>query len=254
VTYAPAANYSGSDSFTYTLNGGSTATVSITVTNVNDAPDAVNDAKTVLEDSTPSNVDVLANDTDTDNASGPANAGLTVIDVSNGSHGTVAIAADDLSVTYLPEPNFYGTDTFTYTISDNGATGGTGHIDTATVTITVTNVNDAPDAVNDAKTVVEDSGANSVNVLANDTDGDNLSGPANAGLTVLSTTNGAHGTVAIAADGLSVSYTPDADYSGGDSFTYTISDNGTTGGVGHVDTATVTITVTNLNGRSGRQR
>jgi hypothetical protein len=47
-------------------------------------------------------------------------------------------------VTYTPAADFYGTDSFTYTISDNGATGGTGHVDTATVSITVTNVNDAP--------------------------------------------------------------------------------------------------------------
>src|SRR4051812_4536597 len=84
----------------------------ITVTNVNDAPVAVNDAKTVVEDSSANTVDVLANDTDADNLSAPFNAGLDVIAMTNDSHGTVAIAADGLSVTYTPAADFYGTDTF----------------------------------------------------------------------------------------------------------------------------------------------
>ncbi len=66
LTYQPAANFCGSDSFTYTLNGGSTATVSITVTCVDDAPTAVADSATVLEDAAATAIDVLANDTDPD--------------------------------------------------------------------------------------------------------------------------------------------------------------------------------------------
>src|SRR4029453_17563904 len=100
---------------------------------------------------------------------------------------------------YTPAANYYGSDSFTYTISDGALT------DTATVSVTVTNVNDAPDAVNDNKTVTEDSGANTVAVLANDKDPDNLTAPYNAGLTVTGKTNGAHGTVTIAGDALSVS-------------------------------------------------
>src|SRR5687767_9753921 len=102
-----------------------------------------------------------------------------------------------MTVSYAPAEEFYGTDTFTYTISDNGTTGGAGHVDTATVTITVTPVNDAPDAVNDSDTVGEDSGANTIYVRANDTDADNLVAPFNAGLTVIGKTNGSNGTVAI---------------------------------------------------------
>ncbi len=171
----------------------------------------------MVEDSSANTVDVLANDTDADNLSGPVNAGLTVIaQRPTAATARSTIDADGLSVSYTPAADYYGTDTFTYTISDNGTTGGAGHVDTATVTITVTDVNDAPVAVNDAKTVVEDSSANTVYVLANDTDADNLSAPFNAGLTVIAKTNGSNGTVAIAADGLSVSYTPAADFYGTD--------------------------------------
>ena len=98
----------------------------------------------------------------------------------------------------------------------------------------VTNVPAAPDAVDDNAAVDEDSGANVIDVLANDTD-------ANADpLAVVGVTQGAHGTVVN--NGNSVSYTPDADYFGPDSFTYTVSDN-----VTGTDTATVTVSVANVN-------
>ena len=69
-------------------------------------------------------------------------------------------------MSYTPDANYFGTDSFTYTISD-----GNGGSDTATVTVTVTTVNDDPDAVDDAATVAEDSGATAIDVLANDNDG-----------------------------------------------------------------------------------
>ena len=67
-------------------------------------------------------------------------------------------------VSYTPAANFIGTDSFTYTISD-----GNGGTDTATVNVTVTPVNDNPDANDDSATVAEDSGATAIDVLANDT-------------------------------------------------------------------------------------
>ena len=84
------------------------------------------------------------------------------------------------------------------------------------MTINVTAVNDTPDAVDDSATVDEDSTNNAINVLANDTDPDNLTPPANAGLTVIAVTQGTHGSVTFTASG--VSYTPNANYFGSDSF------------------------------------
>ncbi len=233
VSYTPNANYSGSDSFTYTIsdgNGGTdTATVSITVSNVNDNPTANDDTATVAEDSGANAIPVLANDS----ISPDSGETLTIAAVTQGTNGSVAITGGGTGVTYAPNANYFGTDSFTYTISD-----GNGGSDTATVSITVTNVNDAPDAVNDAATVAEDSGANTINVLAND----DFAPDAGETLTITGVTQGANGSVAITGGGTTISYTPNADFFGSDSFTYTISD-----GNGGTDTATVSITVTNVN-------
>ena len=141
LTYAPGANYCNSppgttpDTFTYTLNGGDTATVSVTVTCSDDAPVAVNDSATVAEDSGPSPVDVLANDTDVDG--GPK----LVQSITQPADGSVVITGGGTGVNYTPNANYCnqppGTspDTFTYTL--NGGS-------TATVSVTVTCAADAP--------------------------------------------------------------------------------------------------------------
>ncbi|MGB5381143.1 MAG: tandem-95 repeat protein, partial [Acidimicrobiia bacterium] len=141
VTYTPAADFFGTDTFDYDVcdiyDECDTATVTVTVVSVNDDPVAVDDSDSTDED-TPVTVSVLANDSDVD---GDALAVTGTTDPSNGSivdHG-------DGTVTYTPDPNFHGIDSFTYTISD-----GNGGTDTATVTITVDPVNDDPDAVNDS--------------------------------------------------------------------------------------------------------
>ncbi|MEM9342041.1 MAG: Ig-like domain-containing protein [Pseudomonadota bacterium] len=221
VVYTPDAGFEGVDTFTYTIsdgNGGEdTATVEVTVdAEPNTAPDAVNDtAGTGFE--TPVTISVLANDTDDD---GDA---LSITDVTQGANGSVVI--DGASVVYTPDAGFEGDDSFTYTISD-----GNGGTDTATVAVTVDAApNTAPDAVNDMAGTGFETPV-TVNVLANDTDDDGDT------LSVSGVTQGANGSVMI--DGTSVVYTPDAGFSGDDSFTYTISD-----GNGGTDTATVAVTV-----------
>ena len=157
---------------------------------------------------------------------------LRLVGVTAALHGTVIVNVDG-SVTYTPAPGFNGNDSFTYTISDGLLTG------TATVHLEVgqtTTTNHDPIANNDVATVAEDSVANPINVLANDSVGPDTGET----LTISSVTQGAHGSVSFTPTG--VSYTPAADYNGPDSFTYTIGD-----GNGGSATATVSITVTSVN-------
>jgi hypothetical protein len=213
LTYQPDATSCGSDTFTYNLNGGDSATVSITVSCVDDPPTAVNDLATVSEDATATSISVLSNDTDTDG--GPK----TIQSRTQPANGNVVITGAGTGLTYQPNANYCGSDSFTYTL--NGE-------DSATVSVTVTCVNDPPVAVNDTATVSEDAAAASIPVLSNDTDVD---GDAR---TISSTSDPAHGTVVITGGGTGLTYRPDANYCGGDSFTYTIN-----GG----DSATVSVTV-----------
>jgi alpha-tubulin suppressor-like RCC1 family protein len=214
LTYTPNANYCGSDSFTYALNGGSTATVTITVSCVDDPPVAVNDSATPNEDAIATAIDVLANDTDID--AGPK----SIASKSNSAHGTVAITGGGTGLTYTPAANYCGSDSFSYTLNGGSS---------ATVSVTVTCIDDAPLAVNDSDTVIEDSPATTIDVLANDTDID--AGP----MTITGRTNGSHGPVTVIGGGAGLTYTPEANYCGPDSFTYTLN-----GG----SSATVSIAVT----------
>jgi hypothetical protein len=225
ITYTPDLNYNGTDSFTYTVSDGNgaydTATVSMTVNAVNDNPVANDDTASTDED-TAVNVDVLSNDTDVDTGDT-----LTVDSVTQPTHGTVINNGTD--ITYTPDLNYNGTDSFTYTVSD-----GNGAYDTATVTMTVNAVNDNPVANDDTASTDEDTAVN-VDVLSNDSDVDT-----GDTLTVDSVTQPTHGTVTN--NGTDITYTPDLNYNGTDSFTYTVSD-----GNGGTDTATVTMTVNAVN-------
>ena len=100
---------------------------------VNDPPEAVDDEAETLEEEA-AVVDVLANDTDVDGDP------FRVVSVGTAGHGATAIAAG--GVRYAPDLNWYGTERFTYTIADRE-----GLTATATVTMTVLPVNDAPEAV-----------------------------------------------------------------------------------------------------------
>ncbi len=225
IEYTPNSNYTGSDSFTYTLNGGSTATVSITVDASDDPPVAVADAATATEE-TATAVDVLANDTDIDG--GPK----AVTSITQGTNGAVTITGGGTGVQYTPSANFTGTDTFTYTL--NGGS-------TATVTMTVTNVDDAPVAVADSATVTEDAVASAIAVLANDTDID--AGPK----TIASATDPANGAVVLlgpAGAHTGLTYEPDDNYcntqQGGTADTFSYALNGGS-------SAAVSVTVTCVN-------
>ena len=133
-TYTPTANYFGSDSFTYRAkdaNGQSQPiTVTITVNGVGDAPVAGADTKTVTNDGSTQEVDVLTND----NGGPNETQTLTITAVTQGSSGgTVTIGSNGSKIQYKPAASFAGTETFTYTITDTD-----GLTKTATVTMTVT--------------------------------------------------------------------------------------------------------------------
>ncbi len=225
VTYTPNPDFNGTDTFTYTVCDPDglcdTATVTITVNPINDAPVAEEDSATTDED-TPVDIDVLPNDTDIDGDT------LVVDAVTQPANGSVVVDADG-TVTYTPNPDFNGTDTFTYTVCDPSQV-----CDTATVTVTVDPVNDAPAAVDDDATAAEDTSVD-IPVLGNDSDVDGDT------LTVDAVTQPANGTVVINDNG-TVTYTPDPDFNGTDTFTYTVCDPD-----GLCDTATVTVDVTPVN-------
>lgn len=187
----------------------------------NHVPVAVDDTATVAEDGSV-DIPVKDNDSDLDGDN------LTVTVSTGPAHGTATVNLDG-TVHYVPNSNYNGQDSFTYTIND-----GHGGIVTATVTITVTPVNDAPVANNDTASTPEDASVK-IPVLGNDSDvdGDTIS--------VSSTTSPSHGSVVVNQDG-TITYTPNANYNGVDSFQYTITD-----GNGGTSTATVNITVTPVN-------
>jgi len=222
VVFTPAADYNGSATVTYTVtdgNGGSdNASVSVSIAAVNDNPIANPDTASVNEDESVS-INVLANDTDVDGDTlSVANASVTA--------GSVQVVGNQ--VNYTPDADFNGSATITYTIED-----GAGGSANSTVAVTVVNVNDAPVANNDTASVDEDSSV-VVNVIANDTDVDNDT-------LELTAVNASTGTATINSDG-NLLYTPDADYNGAATVTYTVSD-GNSGS----DSATVSITVNPVN-------
>ncbi|HSS02546.1 MAG TPA: Ig-like domain-containing protein, partial [Kofleriaceae bacterium] len=225
VQYTPAANFHGSDVFTYTVSDGhggtGTAQVEVTVASVNDAPVAAGDAATADEDGA-ATIDVVANDSDLDNDT------LSITEVTQPAHG-VAEVIDARHVTYTPAPDYNGGDAFTYTIGD-----GNGGAATATVAVTVNPVNDAPIARSDAASLLEDSFA-TIDVVANDSD---LDGDA---LAIVGATQPAAGAVAIL-DAHHVVYTPAPNFHGTDAFTYTITDPS-----GAQSTAVVAIDVISVN-------
>ena len=181
---------------------------------VNDAPVANNESYVVAEDNALiSPFDVLANDTDAEGNS------LTISLIDPPDHAVSFTLNPDGSFNYVPTANYYGNDTFTYRIGD-----GNGGFDTATVTITVTPVNDAPVSSSDSYTTVLETTVNAiVGVLSNDTDVDGdpltailLSGPSNGVLT-------------LAGNGTFV-YTPATGFTGNDTFSY-IPNDGMVSGV-----------------------
>ena len=230
VNYQPNANFNGVDTITYTVSDGAggvtTGELKITVQAVEDAPVAANDGIDAIEDTLLENITVLENDTDADGDL------LTVTTAVSTAGGAVSINADG-SLNYQAPANFTGEDTITYTISD-----GNEGVSTATVTVTVASVNDAPVAAAANEGTSEEAVLNGVVPAATDIDG-----------TIVSyalVNDVAEGRLTLDVDG-SYRFDPGSDFEDlaeGDSravtFTYTATDNEDQSSA----PATVTITVT----------
>ena len=218
-TYTPAANYHGTDSFTFYVRDGSvnsnTATVSLTITSVNDAPVAFGQSVTTAED-TAKSITLSGSDVDGDV--------LTYTLVTPPAHGTLSGTGADR--TYIPAADYHGPDNFTFQVSDGAAASSQ-----ADVFLTITAVNDTPIATGQSATTAEDT-AKALTLGASDIDGDSLS--------YCIVKSPAHGT--LSGTGANRTYTPAANYYGPDCFTFKVND-------GTVDSsaATVSLTVTSVN-------
>jgi immune inhibitor A len=183
----------------------------------NRPPVANDDTATTIEGDAV-RIDVLANDTD------PEEAELDVTGATQAGHGSTAVNPDG-TVTYTPDAGFVGDDAFAYTITDGESTS------SARVSVSVTRrPNDPPVANDDSAETYEDTAVD-VAVLANDSD------PEGDALSLSGLTQPGNGTAGGNADG-TVTYTPNAGFRGSDSFTYAVSD-----GNGNESTATVTVSV-----------
>ena len=233
--YSPDAGATGRDSFTVIANDGTAdslpAIVDIAIGNY--APVAGAQSVTTNED-TAKPITLAGTDVDLDT--------LTYAIVANPAHGNLSGTAPDL--TYTPQPNYDGPDSFTFKVNDGTATSAP-----ATVSISVSAVNDAPVARTDGFTVNATT-TTTLTVLANDYSAPVVNGvisePTDA-ITVQSVGAASRGRVAIVAGGTAVSYDPSGCTAGGDSFTYTIVDGG---GLTATATAFVTIARPGANGLS----
>jgi YD repeat-containing protein len=180
----------------------------------NDRPTAVNDSATTDED-TPVIIDVLGNDVDRDGTLDP-----TTLQIVNAPINGSATVTSGGMIAYTPGRDFYGTDFFTYTVRDDGGA----VANKAFVTVQVLPVNDPPVANNDTANAREGGDPIVIDVLANDTDVDDLIDPT----TVVVETGPQHGSVQIDPVTGEITYTPGAtflgDGLGSDTFTYTVAD------------------------------
>ncbi|HIF5554018.1 TPA: tandem-95 repeat protein, partial [Vibrio parahaemolyticus] len=221
ATFTPTADWNGSEALTFTATDPSGESVSQTV-NFTVAPvvDIVADKATVVED-TPTIIKVLGNDTF------EGDDKVVSLDTNNGpANGTVSVNPDG-SVTYTPNDNYHGTDSFTYIVTSGGVS------ESTTVSVDVTPVNDAPVAKDDIATTQEDT-AVTIDVLPNDTDidGDTLRVDS-------ASVPSDQGTVEIV-DGKLV-FTPAENFNGDAEIIYTITDGKL------ADEAKVTVTVNPVN-------
>ncbi len=223
ITYTPAADYNGPDSFTFKANDGridsNPATVSISVVAVNDRPVAQDQSVSTNEDS-PRVITLAANDVDGDS--------LTYSLIAEPIHGV--LSGTPPTLTYTPAGHYSGPDSFTFKANDGRLDSNVG-----TVTITVTHVNHPPVAQNQSVTTDEDTPI-TIMLFATDADGDPL--------TYQIVASPGHGTVTGTPP--SLTYTPETHYQGSDSFTFRANDGRADSNIGTVSFAMTSATQRNV--------
>jgi len=226
AVYTPNPNFNGVDTFAYfaTNSDGNSNIGSIvaTITQIDDEPQTSDIAATTNEDEA---IDITMNLIELDGD----NVVFTIIE--NPSNGTVSFT--ETIATYTPNQNWFGTDTFTFQVEDSNARK---ILNSATATITVNSVNDAPEVTNVNGTVNSRQSFNSesvdINLEGADVEGDEL--------TFSIVNDVSNGSTSLS--GSIVTYTPNVNYDGTDTFTYKAND-----GQLDSDTASGTITVTDIN-------
>jgi len=223
--YTPAADFNGTDSFSYFANDGQAdsapATVTITVNAVDDPPVALAGTASTDEDS-PVTITLTGSDADGDALSFAISA-----PPANGSLGAITpIDASSAEVVYTPDADFNGADSFAFTVND-----GTTTSPAASIAVTINPVNDPPVANAQLVNAVEDTPI-TITLTGSDIDGDSLS------FAIASTpANGSLGTITpIDATSAEVVYTPTTGFVGSDSFSFTVND-------GMVDSPAATVDV-----------
>ena len=186
--------------------------------NIYNTPPVANVDEVVTTENTSVNINVIGNDTDVDGDS------LTISSAS-ATNGTVIMQSDQ-TITYTPTTGFTGTDSISYTITD-----GQGGSDSSTVTVTVNVPLNNPPVANVDEVTTNENTPTVINAISNDTDADGDT------ITVYSA-SATNGTVLIQSDE-TLLYTPNADFFGSDTISYTITD-----GQGGSDSSTVSVTVT----------
>ncbi len=227
VTYTPDPGETGTTTFTYTVENAigqqDTATVTLTLLTV---PVANDDSATTLRDASPITIDVLANDTTAPDPGGV----FTITSFDQPANGTVVTIGDHTGFTYEPDADYFGQDTFDYTITHEDGL-------TATATVTVTVDQYGMESYDDSVTMAAADGSVTIDALANDT----YFGDPNTGVPLLitSVTQPDNGTATIIGGGTDITYDWDLGTDGSETFEYTATDSD-----GLTATATVYVTIT----------
>ncbi len=207
IIYIPNDNYTGTDSFTFTVNDGKATSTAATVTisiNAGDPENAIPDAlvqSVTTSQNQATNITLTGTDSDGDS--------LTFAIASGPSHGI--LSGTPPAVTYIPNSDYTGSDSFTFTVNDGTATS-----TAATISININAVdpdNTDPNALAQSVTTLQNQAAN-ITLIGTDSDGDSL--------TFAIASSPSHGT--LSGTPPAVTYTPDSNYTGSDSFTFTAND------------------------------